>query len=203
MARLNDAVAEALDEEGLEAIPGVGTSIAAKILELRDHGSFDELDELRAKIPAGVRPLLTVPGLGPKRAMELHDELGVSSIPELLDAIHHRALEALPGLGPKTEENLARAIQQVREAGGRIQLGTALDLAEQVLAVLLALPEVEQATYAGSLRRTPRSTASRCSTAPSSTSSPTVRSIGTTSSSRLSTSSWPRSTRISPSRATT
>src|ERR1019366_4902429 len=59
----------ALDEPGLEDIPGVGKSIAAKIVEILDHGSFDELDARRSQVPAGVRSLLAVPGLGPKRAL--------------------------------------------------------------------------------------------------------------------------------------
>ena len=142
-----------LDEKGLDAIPGVGTSIAAKILQLLDHGSFDELDERRSHVPAGVRSLLAVPGLGPKRALRLHDELGISSIPELLDAVHHHRLEGVRGFGAKTEENLLRAIRDQRASGGRIQLGFALDLAEQMLEELRAVPQVQRATYAGSLRR--------------------------------------------------
>jgi DNA polymerase (family 10) len=142
-----------LDQKGLEAIPGVGVSISAKIRQLLDHGSFEELDERRARVPAGVRSLLTVPGLGPKRALRLHDELGISSIPELLDALHYHRLEHLAGFGAKTEENLLAAIRYQREAGGRMQLGVALDLAEQFLGELRALPMVRQASYAGSLRR--------------------------------------------------
>ena len=142
-----------LDEKGLEEIPSVGTSIAAKILQLVDHGSFDELDERRSQVPAGVRSLLAVPGLGPKRAARLHDELGISSIPELLDALHEHRLEHVRGFGAKTEQNLLQAIRDHRESGGRVQLGVALDLAEQMLVELRALPQVRQSTYAGSLRR--------------------------------------------------
>lgn len=142
-----------LDEHGLEAIPGVGKSIAAKIIELLDRDSFEELDARRAQVPAGVRSLLTIPGLGPKRAVRLHDELGISSIPELLDALHHHRLEDLKGFGAKTEENLLSAIRYHREAGGRIQLGVAFDLAEQMLGELRSMPAVQRADYAGSLRR--------------------------------------------------
>jgi len=56
-----------LDAKGLDAIPNVGSHLARKIIELRETGSVEELDELRARIPAGLRTLLTVPGLGPKR----------------------------------------------------------------------------------------------------------------------------------------
>jgi DNA polymerase (family 10) len=54
-----------LDEKGLDAIPSVGAHLARKILEFLRTGSVEELEELRAQVPAGVRSLLDVPGLGP------------------------------------------------------------------------------------------------------------------------------------------
>src|SRR6516165_5597411 len=65
-----------LDEKGLHAIPNVGSHLAHKIIEYRATGSVEELDELRARVPAGLRTLLSVPGLGPKRARQVYDELG-------------------------------------------------------------------------------------------------------------------------------
>ena len=59
-----------LDEKGLAGIPSVGSHLANKIIEFRDTGSVEELDELRARVPAGLRTLLSVPGLGPKRARQ-------------------------------------------------------------------------------------------------------------------------------------
>jgi DNA polymerase (family X) len=44
-----------LDEKGLNAIPGVGAHLARKITEFRATGSCQELDELRARVPAGLR----------------------------------------------------------------------------------------------------------------------------------------------------
>src|SRR5579871_5654310 len=60
-----------LDEKGLDTIPGVGSHLARKIVEFRDTGSVEELDDLRAHVPAGLRALLGVPGLGPKRAHQV------------------------------------------------------------------------------------------------------------------------------------
>jgi DNA polymerase (family X) len=57
-----------LEDKGLNAIPGVGSHLARKIIEFRETGFCQELDELRARVPAGLRTLLVVPGLGPKRA---------------------------------------------------------------------------------------------------------------------------------------
>ncbi len=142
-----------LDEKALEAIPAVGSHISAKIVELRDSGHLEELDDLRAKVPAGLRTLLAVPGLGPKRAHQVYEELHVASVPELLDALRNERLRELRGWGPTSEAHLAQAIGRYQEAGGRMQLGVALELAEELVAALSTVPAVGQVTYAGSLRR--------------------------------------------------
>lgn len=69
-----------LDDKGLCAIQGVGGHLARKIVEFRDTGSVQELDELRGHVPAGLRTLLAVPGLGPRRARQVYDELGIAAV---------------------------------------------------------------------------------------------------------------------------
>jgi DNA polymerase (family 10) len=142
-----------LDAEALDAIPGIGSHLAAKILELRDTGTVAELEELRARVPAGLRALLAVPGLGPRRARQVYEELGITSITELLEALHQHRLRGLRGWGARSEENLAAAIAEMQAGGGRIPLAVALELAEEMLAGLGAIAGVERATFAGSLRR--------------------------------------------------
>jgi len=142
-----------LDERALQAIPGVGRSIAAKIRAACTRGSFDELDDLRAQIPAGVRALLGVPGLGPKRAKQLHDELGITSLPDLVAALGAHRLESLPGFGARLAERLRHAIAQRQQAGSRIPLGLARRLADELLDDLRGHAPVVAAEAAGSLRR--------------------------------------------------
>ncbi|MBI4259297.1 MAG: DNA polymerase/3'-5' exonuclease PolX [Actinobacteria bacterium] len=137
----------------LQDIPNVGKSIAEKVHELLATGSMQELEELRAQVPAGVRQLMSIPGLGPKRAMILYRECHIAGVQELLDAIHEGRLAGVKGFGKKTEENIVRGVAQLQQSGGRVQVGVALDLAEELLGVLSTVPEVERATYAGSLRR--------------------------------------------------
>jgi DNA polymerase (family X) len=107
-----------LDEKTLIAIPGVGAHLARKIIEFRETGSCQELDELRARVPGGLRALLVVPGLGPKRARQVYDELGITSVTELLDALHDQRLKSLRGWGERSEENLALAIHDAQSSGG-------------------------------------------------------------------------------------
>ncbi len=144
---------DSLDRKGLMAIPAVGDHTADKLLELRETGRIAALEELHARVPAGLRALLGIPGLGPKRAHQVYVELGISSMPELLAALHDERLRHLKGWGETSERNLAQAIREMQEAGGRMPLALALDIAEELVARLAVLPQVTRVDYAGSLRR--------------------------------------------------
>ncbi|WP_316743696.1 DNA polymerase/3'-5' exonuclease PolX [Streptomyces sp. MK7] len=142
-----------LDVKGLQEIPNVGKSIAEKIAEYFRDGKVSAVEELRAKIPAGVRRLTAIPTLGPRKACVLHEELGISSVDELADAIHAERLRDLKGFGPKTEENILHGIELLQSAEDRVLLDVALDLADDVVAELSRVTGCRRCTYAGSLRR--------------------------------------------------
>jgi len=142
-----------LDEKALQAIPTIGKSMAARIREYVDKASLHELEDLRELVPPGVRELTRIPGLGPKKAVLLNQELGVSNIDELVVAIGEHKLRGIKGLGPKTEENIARNIEQFQQHGDRVQLNVALSLAEELVAGLAECTAVQEVTYCGSLRR--------------------------------------------------
>jgi len=138
-----------MTEAALTKIPGVGKSIAGKIAEYQRSGTFAALEQLRAKIPAGVRDLTRVPGLGPKRALALNAELGISSVGELTDAIAAGRLRDLAGFGVKSEERILRGLTVMTH--GRVTLNVAMNTATEIIAALAG--HTERVTYAGSLRR--------------------------------------------------
>jgi DNA polymerase (family 10) len=140
-----------LDVKALRSIPGVGASIAAKIAEYRETGSIRALDELRAKIPSGVLELTRVPGLGPKRALQLNRDLGVQSVDDLAAAIKAGRLDGLAGFGAKSEERIAAGIEVYRQGRERVLLDVALRTANEMAAALT--PISQRCAYAGSLRR--------------------------------------------------
>ncbi len=142
-----------LDAKGLRAIPGVGASIAAKIAEYLATGHIAALDELRAKIPSGVLELTRVPGLGPKRALQLNHDLGVSSVDELAAAVQAGRLEGLAGFGARSEERIASGIEVYRQGRERVLLDVALHTATTMVAAMSAVPGCQRCAYAGSLRR--------------------------------------------------
>jgi DNA polymerase (family 10) len=140
-----------LDLKALRAIPGVGASIAAKIAEFNSTGAIGALEELRAKIPPGVLELTRVPGLGPKRAMQLSRELGVRSVDDLAAAIKAGRLDGLAGFGAKSEERIASGIEVYRQGRERVLLDVALRTATAMVDALTPLSQ--RCAYAGSLRR--------------------------------------------------
>lgn len=142
-----------LDVRQLRAISGVGKSIAEKIDEYLRTGGVAAFEEVRARIPAGVRQLIAIPTLGPKKAAVLHDELGITSVGELVEAIEREKLRDLKGFGPRTEENILHGIELMRRAGDRVLLDVAMELAEEIVGALSAVPGCLRCTYAGSLRR--------------------------------------------------
>jgi len=142
-----------LDADELRAIPNVGSSIAGKIEEYLRTGVIHALEELRDKVPAGVRRLTTIPTLGPKKAMVLYTELGVDSVEALERAIRAGRLHGLRGFGPKTEENLLHGIEVMHKTGRRVHIDVATRVAEQIVAELSAVPGCDRCAYVGSLRR--------------------------------------------------
>ncbi|MFD7320369.1 DNA polymerase/3'-5' exonuclease PolX [Streptomyces sp. NPDC059875] len=143
-----------LDAKGLLEIPNVGKSVADKIVEYLRTGRMSVVDEARTSVPVGVRELIAIPGLGPRKAMILYEELGVTTVDQLIDAIHQERLRDLKGFGERTEENILHGISVLQKAGeGRILVSAAMDVAEQLVAELSDIRGCVRCTYAGSLRR--------------------------------------------------
>lgn len=139
----------------LKAVDGIGESTARKIREYVDSGSIAKLEELRSRYPPELVELTRVPGLGPKTVLLLRDELGVTSVTGLRDALQGQRLRGLPGMGERSEEKIARALDRLGTYGKerRTPIADALPVGRQIVDALSAHPAVEQAVYCGSLRR--------------------------------------------------
>ena len=130
----------AVPDAALTKIDGVGASIAGKITEFRRTGAIAAVDELRAKIPPGVQEIAKVPGIGPKRALQLNRELGAASIADLEAAVRAGRLRRVSGFGAKSEERILRSIgvitrdQPLRDALGSLPPDPTVDQIETVLA---------------------------------------------------------------------
>src|SRR3954464_1622048 len=101
----------ALTREGrVTELPGIGKTLEEKIQALLDTGAIPAVEKLRAKFPPGLVDLTRLPGLGPKRARRLFDELGIDSLEALRAAAEEQKLRSLRGFGPSFEESVLAAL---------------------------------------------------------------------------------------------
>jgi len=137
----------------LEDIPGIGQSIASKIAEYLATGKMTYYEELTKEIPPELIELTEIPGVGPKIAKLLYEQLGIKTPEDLEKAIREKKLRNLPRLGAKSEEKIARGLEMFRRKTGRMLLGQALPLVEGIVALLRERTGVEKISPAGSIRR--------------------------------------------------
>jgi DNA polymerase (family 10) len=135
-------------------LPGVGQTIQEKVLALADTGEIPAAVKLKGKFPAGLVEVTRLPGLGPKRARRLFDELGIDSRDALQAAAEQHRIRDLKGFGAKAEESFLAALAATRDgAKKRVVLHRALAVGEQLVATLGAHPASERIELAGSVRR--------------------------------------------------
>ncbi len=136
-------------------LPGIGATIQEKVLALADDGVIPAAARLRAKFPAGLIEMTRLPGLGPKRARRLFEELGIDSLANLRAAAEQHRIRTLKGFGPKAEESLLAAVSAAGAGAPRtrIVLDRALAVGEALIGALRDHPAAERVELAGSARR--------------------------------------------------
>jgi DNA polymerase (family 10) len=152
---LSEALADVCGnpDRKLEEFAGIGRDLAEKIRTILGSGDLPLRQELRGQVPAGVRDLLNVPGLGPKRALILHQKLAIGSIDELRQAAQENRVQGLAGFGVKTEEKILAALDNLEQSGQRVLLAEAKVYADAVIRYLRETPGLAQLAAAGSYRR--------------------------------------------------
>lgn len=112
---LHRPVSELVHEGGLpalEALTDIGPGLARAIRQVVLTGRLPMLERLRgAAEPLAL--LATVPGIGHRTAVRLHDDLGIENLEQLESAAHDGRLEMLEGIGPK---RLAERLGRVRQS---------------------------------------------------------------------------------------
>jgi DNA polymerase (family 10) len=151
---LIEPLPELIAEGRLREVPGIGEAIAAVIPTLHATGSHPMLEALRSDIPAGVLEMLAVPGLKPEQALALFRELGIGSLQDLLHAAQTGTLAKARRFGPGFQRKVLQGAQALQHAGGRRHMHRAAELlGEAERGLRRAMPDVEDVTIAGDLRR--------------------------------------------------
>jgi DNA polymerase (family X) len=150
---LEEDLGTVIAEGRLQGIKGIGDALGKKIVDLHSSGRLPFYDDLKASLAPGMVEMLQIPSLGAKKIKALHDKLGITDIAGLTKACNDGRVADLPGFGAKSQEKILAGIKN-REAYGRRHVWwEAFAVAEPILAGLRALPQVQRAEHAGSLRR--------------------------------------------------
>jgi len=137
----------------LGSIRGIGQTMEEKISTLLRTGELPFYTQLRQKTPPGLLQMLRLPGLGPKKVKALYDQLGIQDLEQLRQACAHGQVAELKGFGAKTQQKILEGIDFLSEAGTRVRLDQALDLAAELLDGLRTAPGIQRMELCGSLRR--------------------------------------------------
>ncbi len=138
--------------QALDAIPGVGESIAKKAEEIIKTGRLTYLEELRKKVQIKDE-VMHVEGVGPKTAKLLYKKLGIRTIKDLERAARRQKISKVKGFGEKTEEAILENISFAKAGKGRMLIHTAMQDARGIIDGLRTCSEVKTVSLAGSLRR--------------------------------------------------
>ena len=138
---------------GLTDLNAIGKTIAAKIDEMLETDKLEFYQRLQAEIPEGLVDIMHINGVGPKKAKLFWEQLDITSVAALQAAAAGNQLAGLAGMGKKSQQKILEGIEALSRQTGRTNIGDALPAAQQILDLLLALPEAEEGALAGSIRR--------------------------------------------------
>jgi DNA polymerase (family 10) len=149
------SVAQLALEDRATEVRNVGKTLQEKIRALVETGEIPAAEKLRAKFPGELVRFTQLPGLGAKTARRIYDELGISTLEELKAAAESERLRTVSGLGPKAEQNIAKALAKHEESGPaqRVLLSAVLTIGDQIVEHLRKHPTADRVEIAGSARR--------------------------------------------------
>ncbi len=144
----------AKDRKKLTELPGIGDNMAEHIDEILKTGDYGLRKKLLKKYPPTLLDVLSLQGLGPKKAAFLWKNFKAGTVEDVAKLAREQKLRDVPGFGEKTEENILRAVEFFKKSTGRFRINAAEDTAEQVAAYIQTLgKQIASVTPAGSLRR--------------------------------------------------
>src|SRR5262245_29906145 len=153
IGQLEANLADIVKEGKLAEIPGVGETLREKITTLVQTGQLPFYDDLKKKFPPGILALLRVPGMGPKKAKVLWEELGVDDLDKLKQACEAGQVAELKGFGAKTQQKILEGLSFLSQGGQRVRIDQALALAQRLVDGLRQAPGIIRMELCGSLRR--------------------------------------------------
>ncbi|MCF8435472.1 MAG: PHP domain-containing protein [Ignavibacteriales bacterium] len=144
---------DALITGNLFSVKGIGKGIRSFIEEYNSSGLVSELELLRNEVPAGIREIMEIRGLGVKKVRALCDHLGIEDISSLEEACINQKVKDLKGFGEKIEQKILHEIEELTKNRNSIHLHRATSLFEKYKSILLNIDSYSSISEVGELRR--------------------------------------------------
>lgn len=142
-----------ISEEDLAKIPGVGRSVIEAIQELKKSETFPLLDQLIEKTPAGILEVLQIKGLGPKKVKVLWEELGITSIHELMEGCNSGKVAKIKGFGEKTQQTIVQNLEFTASNSGKWLYADIEEIIENLSLELKSLSSESEISVVGDFAR--------------------------------------------------
>jgi len=133
---LGNEVFDLWQENRLNEIPAVGSSIAGYLDELFKTGKVKHFAEIKKGLPLGMFVILGLPGIGPKTAYKISQELNIKTIDDLKKACDKHQVSKIEGFGSKTEEEILKGIKANNDKSDRLLLPEAERIAQGLISEL-------------------------------------------------------------------
>jgi DNA polymerase (family X) len=151
--KINEDINDVVKNNELHTIPGIGKGLQSVIYEYYELGFSNLLNELSKDIPAGIRDLMRVKGLGPRKILQLHTSANISTIDELEKAARNNKLTDIKGFSESLQKQVIEEIERIRLNAGYVLLNNALEIGEELKDKLLRLDSVVNVEITGTLKR--------------------------------------------------
>ena len=153
LASLEEDLLTVVKEERITDVKGIGKGLGGLITEAVLQGTWGDLPSLYEKIPPGLMEIVEIPGLGPKRARTMYEELGVDSVEALKVACETGHVAPLSGFGEKSQQKYLEGIELLRRYQGRSRMDVGLLYGRSLEDKISSMSGVVLAQLAGSARR--------------------------------------------------
>ena len=144
---------ELISDKKLDLIKGIGKGLQSVIYEFADTGKSSQYDELRKQVPLGIGDILKINGLGPQKVKQLYNDLSISDISQLEEAVKNNKLAGIKGFSDTLIKSIPEQINQIRKNKNYILFNKALESADSIISKISSLDSVVKIEVTGELRR--------------------------------------------------
>lgn len=146
-------IEEMISEKKLDQIKGIGKGLQSVIYEFADMGRSSQYDELRKQVPLGIADILKINGLGPQKVKQLYNDLSISDISQLEEAVKNNKLAGIKGFSDTLIKSIPEQINQIRRNKNYILINKVLECADSIISKISAFDSVVKIEITGELRR--------------------------------------------------